>query len=76
MGRSLSCGGQPDSARIGVTMRDLRCSMVNLDPDTAHADPRLFKTTAELNAAYAGVYAVPVRAGTLRVGDGIYALAT
>ena len=31
VGRSLSCGGQPESARIGVTMRDRRV-MVNLDP--------------------------------------------
>jgi uncharacterized protein len=76
VGRSLSCGGQPDSARIGVTMRDLRCVMVNLDPDTAQADPRLLKATAQLNAVCAGVYGVPVRTGTISVGDGLYALPT
>ena len=73
VGRSLSCGGQPASPLIGVTLRDLRCVMVNLDPDTAHADPRLLKATAKLNTVCAGVYGVPVRTGAISVGDGLYA---
>jgi uncharacterized protein len=75
VGRSLSFGGQAASALIGVTMRDLRCAMLNLDPDTARADPRLLKATAKLNAVFAGVYGAPVRTGTIGVGDGLYALA-
>lgn len=75
VGRSLSCGGKPESALIGVTARDLRCAVVNLDPDTAHSDPRLLKATAQLNTVCAGVYGVPVRTGTISVGDRIYALA-
>ena len=74
MGRSLSCGGQPASALIGVTQRDLRCVMMNLDPDTAQADPRLLKATAKLNAVCAGVYGVPLRTGAISVGDRLYAL--
>ena len=72
----MSCGGQADSALIGVTMRDLRCVMMNLDPDTAQSDPRLLKTTARLNTACAGVYGVPVRTGTISVGDTVYKLTT
>lgn len=75
VGRTLSCGGEPASPLIGVTLRDLRCAMLNLDPDTARADPRLFKAAAQLNTACAGVYGVPVRTGALRVGDGLYAIA-
>ena len=74
VGRSLSCGGQPASALIGVTQRDLRCVMMNLDPDTAQADPRLLKATAKLNAVCAGVYGVPLRTGAISVGDRLYAL--
>lgn len=74
VGRSLSCGGQPASPLIGVTLRDLRCVMMNLDPDTAHADPRLLKATAQLNTVCAGVYGVPVRTGAISVGDKLYAL--
>jgi uncharacterized protein YcbX len=76
VGRTLSCGGRPDSALIGVTLRDLRCVMVNLDPDSARADARLLKATAELNSVCAGVYGVPVRTGAIRVGDALYVQAT
>lgn len=75
VGRSLVCGAEPDGARIGVTLRDLRCSMVNLDPDTGEADPRLLAATGRLNTACAGVYGVPTRTGTIQVGDRLYALA-
>jgi uncharacterized protein YcbX len=71
VGLRLSCG---ESVQIGVTMRDLRCAMVNLDPDTGSADPRLLKATGQLNQVFAGVYGVPVRTGTINVGDKLYAL--
>ena len=74
VGRRLSIGGRAESALVGVTMRDLRCAMVNLDPDTARSDPRLLKATATLNMVFAGVYGVPLLGGTARVGDGIFAL--
>jgi uncharacterized protein YcbX len=69
VGRTLRCG----DLQLTVTLRDLRCSMVNLDPDTGRADPRLLKATAELNEVYAGVYAVAVRTGTISVGDELHA---
>jgi hypothetical protein len=43
--------------------------MVNVDPDTAKADPRVMKTIVRLNANYAGVYGSVVRTGTIGVGD-------
>ncbi|HYC76150.1 MAG TPA: MOSC domain-containing protein [Planctomycetota bacterium] len=63
--------GDADSAgpAVSVTQRDLRCSMINLDPDTAEQDARVMKTVARLNAAHAGVYATVVRCGAVRVGD-------
>jgi uncharacterized protein YcbX len=70
VGRDLGCG---ETVQIGITLRDLRCAMVNLDPDTAQADARLLKTAARLNDACAGVYGVPVRTGTIRPGDELYA---
>jgi uncharacterized protein YcbX len=56
-------------AVVGVTMKDERCRMVNLDPDTAEKDARVMKTIARLNGIYAGVYGTVVRAGELRVGQ-------
>lgn len=72
VGRDLVVGA-PDGPRLGVTLRDLRCVMVNFDPDTGASDPRLLKASAALNDVFAGVYAVPTRIGVLRVGDTIHA---
>jgi uncharacterized protein YcbX len=72
VGRSLVVGAAGDGPRIGVTLRDLRCVMVNLDPDTGASDPRLLKASAALNDVFAGVYGVPTRTGVLRVGDPIH----
>ena len=54
---------------VGVTMRDERCVMVNLDPDTAERDSEVMKTVVRMNENYAGVYGTVVRAGELRVGQ-------
>ena len=54
---------------VSVTMRDLRCVMIDLDPDTAEKDARIMKTVVRLNRNYAGVYATVVRTGRIRVGD-------
>ena len=60
------CDPQP---AVSVTMCDLRCVMINLDPETAEKDARVMKTVARLNQSNAGVYATVVRSGTIRVGD-------
>ncbi|HEU5237074.1 MAG TPA: MOSC domain-containing protein, partial [Pyrinomonadaceae bacterium] len=54
---------------VHITMRDLRCVMVNLDPDTARKDARVMKTVVRLNQNNAGVYGTVVRTGRVRVGD-------
>lgn len=54
---------------VNVTMSDVRCVMINLDPDTAEKDARVMKTVVRLNQNNAGVYATVVRTGTIRVGD-------
>ena len=50
-------------------MKDERCVMVNLDPDTAEKDSEVMKTVVRMNENYAGVYGTVVRAGELRVGQ-------
>jgi len=54
---------------LSVTMRDVRCVMVNLDPETAEKDARVMKTVVRLNQNNAGVYGTVVRTGRVRVGD-------
>jgi uncharacterized protein len=73
VGRTLmfgeSSGGTDPLPAIGITMKDERCRMVNLDPDTAAKDVQVMRTVARLNKNYAGVYGTVVRAGELRVGQ-------
>jgi len=69
VGRTLMFGEENSGAAIGVTMRDERCVMVNLDPDTAERDSEVMKTVVRLNENCAGVYGTVIRAGELRVGQ-------
>jgi len=67
VGRTLMFGDS--GAAVRVTMKDERCVMINLDPDTAERDSEVMKTVVRLNENYAGVYSTVVRAGELRVGQ-------
>lgn len=57
---------------IGITMRDLRCVMVNFDPDTATSNPEVLKTVGRLNETYAGVYGCALKSGAISTGDALY----
>lgn len=69
VGRMLYFGEADARAAVSVTARDLRCMIINLDPDTAEHEARVLKAVARLNGNDAGVYATVVRGGTIRVGD-------
>ncbi len=69
IGRMLVFGDGELRPAVSVTLRDERCMMINLDPDTARQDARALKTVVRLNGNTAGVYATVVRTGTIRVGD-------
>ncbi len=69
VGRKLLFGEGDSGAVISVTLRDERCVMVNLDPDTAERDSHVMKTVVRMNGNYAGVYGTVVRAGELRIGQ-------
>ncbi|HWI20730.1 MAG TPA: MOSC N-terminal beta barrel domain-containing protein [Vicinamibacterales bacterium] len=72
LGSSLSFGEADDSPTVVVTRRDVRCAMVNLDPDTAVAAPQVLKAVVRANDNTAGVYATVTRIGQLAVGQTIY----
>ena len=62
--------GEGDAApAVSITARDLRCAMVNLDPDTAANDPRVMKAIVRLNGNHAGVYGTVVRTGSIHIGQ-------
>jgi len=65
--------GEPDRApAVAVTMRDLRCAMVNYDPDTAQPTPDVLKTVARANDTHAGIYGTVTRVGRLEVGQAVF----
>ena len=61
--------GQGDAPAIAVTMRDERCSMVNLDPDSASPAPEVLKAVVRANQNKAGIYGAVTRIGRLAVGQ-------
>ncbi len=71
LGGVLSFGEEDDAAAITVTTRDVRCSMVNLDPDSASLAPEVLKAVVRANQNNAGIYGAVARTGRLAVGQTI-----
>jgi uncharacterized protein YcbX len=71
LGGVLSFGEGGDAPAIAVTMRDVRCSMVNLDPDSARPAPEMMRAVVRANQNTAGIYGAVTRIGRLAVGQTI-----
>jgi len=71
VGGVLSFGEGDAAAAIIVTMRDVRCSMLNLDPDSAIPAPEVQKAVVRANQNTAGIYGAVTRIGRLAVGQTI-----
>lgn len=72
VGGRLRFGDGGASAVVSVTNWDVRCSMVNLDPDSARAAPEVLKTIVRARETKAGVYATVVRRGRIAAGQPVY----
>jgi uncharacterized protein len=72
LGRVLSFGEGDNAPAIAVTMRDVRCSMVNFDPDSASSAPEVLKAVVRANQNNAGIYGAVTRIGQLEVGQIIF----
>jgi uncharacterized protein YcbX len=72
VGERLRIGEGEDAPSVSICTRDVRCAMLNIDPDAATTDPRLLKTAVRLNQNCTGVYATTIRTGPVRVGDTVY----
>jgi uncharacterized protein YcbX len=71
LGGVLSFGQGGDAPAIAVTMHDVRCSMVNFDPDSARAAPEVLKAVVRANQNHAGIYGAVTRIGRLAVGQAV-----
>jgi hypothetical protein len=72
LGGVLSFGEGNQAPAITVTMRDVRCSMLNLDPDSAASAPEVLKAVVREHQNTAGIYASVTRTGRLAVGQPIF----
>lgn len=71
VGGVLTFGDADDAPAVAVTMRDLRCVMVNLDPDDASAAPEVMNAAVRANRNNAGIYGTVTRVGRLAVGQAV-----
>jgi uncharacterized protein YcbX len=72
LGGVLSFGPGGDAPAVSVTMPDIRCSVVNLDPDSAEPAPEMMKAVVRTNQNKAGIYGAVTRTGELAVGQPIF----
>jgi len=71
VGGVLLFGEGDDAPAISVTMRDVRCSMLNIDPDSASLAPEMMKAVVRVHQNTAGIYGAVTRIGRLAVGQTI-----
>ncbi len=71
LGGVLSFGEADDAPAITVTMRDVRCSVVNFDPDSARPAPEVLKAVVRAHQNTAGIYGAVTRIGRLAAGQTI-----
>jgi uncharacterized protein YcbX len=69
LGGVLHFGEGDDAPAVTVTMRDVRCSMVNFDPDSARPAPEVLKAVVRANQNNAGIYGTVTRTGRVAVGQ-------
>jgi len=72
VGGVLSLGDGDDAAAISVTMRDVRCSMLNVDPDSAKLATEMMKAVVRVHQNTAGVYGSVTCVGRVAVGQRVF----
>jgi uncharacterized protein len=71
VGGVLTFGAGEDAPAVAVTMRDVRCAMVNIDPDEGSLAPQVLKAAVRANQNNAGVYGTVTRIGRLTIGQAV-----
>jgi len=69
VGGVLAFGEADDAPAVAVTLRDERCAMLNIDPDTARTAPEVMKAVVRAHDNTAGIYGTVTRTGRLSVGQ-------
>jgi uncharacterized protein len=72
VGGVLTFGGADDAPAVAVTRRDVRCAMVNIDPEGGSSAPEMMKACVRANENNAGIYCAVTRVGRLAVGQTVF----
>jgi hypothetical protein len=68
----ISFGEGDDAPAVTITLRDVRCSMLNFDPDSSAPAPEVLKAVVRVHQNTAGVYGSVTRVGRVEVGQGVF----
>jgi len=68
VGKTIRIG----NSSLHIYMQDIRCSMINIDPDSGESDSRILKTVAQNYENCAGVYATITGTGRILATDKLY----
>ncbi len=71
IGGVLCFGEGAGAPAVTVTTHDVRCGMLNLDPDSATPSPQVLQAVVQANRNQAGIYAAVTNIGRLAVGQKI-----
>jgi MOSC domain-containing protein len=69
VGGTLVFGEGNHAPAVAVTLRDIRCAMMNFDPDDASTAPEVLKAVVRTHENTAGVYGTVTRVGRVAVGQ-------
>jgi uncharacterized protein YcbX len=69
LGGVLTFGAAPDAPAVTLIRRDVRCAMINIDPDDASLAPAMMKAAVQANENVAGCYGTVTRIGRVAVGQ-------
>jgi uncharacterized protein YcbX len=72
IGGVLAFGEPGEGPRISVVAHDVRCSIVNIHPDSARCDPGVLRFIVRANKNNAGVYGTVIRTGRLAIGQRVH----
>ena len=71
LGGVLTFGAADAAPAVTVTTRDVRCAMVNIDPEGGSLAPEVLKAVFRANQNNAGIYGTVTRIGRLAIGQTI-----
>ena len=72
IGELLVFGEGDDTARLRVNRKDLRCTVVNVNPVTGESDVKVLEHVVKNRKNFLGAYGSAERPGRAKVGDVVY----